>query len=466
MCLTGAAVLNEIADFGRTDRTIEPITFEPAGVLTNALGDPLVSSMMDSVPSLSVAPDTELVRSRRVAASATAWRVVVPLSGVVFLGMLPVTLIVPALKELLVDRFAASPFWTHAFMSINLIGGIAAAPLMIRLSSRGWQRRRVIVGAFLVDAILMGAMAVLPSLTAVLIARFFEGAAHLLAITSLMALAADWAGSGNRGRVMGMLGAAMMFGTACGTRVGGLAWQVWPGRTFELAACFALATAVFAAVGLREASTRQARTGLRDMMATLSKQRRLFVPFAYALLDRFCVGVVISTFVLYLATVGDMGPNGRSRLLVMFLFPFALLVYPAGRLCDRIGRIWPLALGSIAFGLVFATYGLIPIRLLPVAMVASGVLSALMFAPNLALCADLAAPEHRSLAYAGFNVAGSLGFLCGPLLGGILATVLAGTLPLAQIYAVTFVLAGATECIGAIVSLPFLLALRRDGQTR
>lgn len=147
MCLTGAAVLNEIADIGRTGRTIEPITIAPAGVLTNALGDPLVSSMMDSVPSLSVAPDTELVRSRRVAASATAWRVVVPLSGVVFLGMLPVTLIVPALKELLVDRFAASPFWTHAFMSINLIGGIAAAPLMVRLSSRGWQRRRVIVGA-------------------------------------------------------------------------------------------------------------------------------------------------------------------------------------------------------------------------------------------------------------------------------------------------------------------------------
>lgn len=148
-----------------------------------------------------------------------------PLSGVVFLGMLPVTLIVPALKKLLVDRFAASPFWPHAFMSINLIGGIAAAPLRVRLSSRGRQRRRVIVGAFLVDAMLLGAMAVLPSLTAVLIARFFEGAAHLLAITRLMALAADWATSGNRGRVMGMLGAAIMFGTACGTHVGGLAWQ-------------------------------------------------------------------------------------------------------------------------------------------------------------------------------------------------------------------------------------------------
>ncbi len=88
-----------------------------------------MSSMRDSAPSLSVAPDTELARFRGVAAPATAWRVVVPLSGVVFLGMLPVTLIVPALKKLLVDRFAASPFWPHAFMSINLIGGITAGSL-------------------------------------------------------------------------------------------------------------------------------------------------------------------------------------------------------------------------------------------------------------------------------------------------------------------------------------------------
>ena len=80
MCLTCAATLNEIADFGRTGRTIGP-----AGVLTDTLGDHLVSSMMDSAPSLSVAAGTEWVRSRGVAAPATAWRVVVPLSGAVFL---------------------------------------------------------------------------------------------------------------------------------------------------------------------------------------------------------------------------------------------------------------------------------------------------------------------------------------------------------------------------------------------
>ena len=58
----------------------------------------------------------------------------------------------------------------------------------------------------------------------------------------------------------------------------------------------------------------------------------------------------------------------------------------------------------------------------------SGVLSATMFAPNLAMCADWAPKGRHAIAFAGFNIAGSLGFLCDPLLTGAWDTF---TLPVA-----------------------------------
>src|SRR5262245_31607546 len=74
-------------------------------------------------------------------------RAFVVLGGAVFLAMLPVTLIVPVLKELLVDRYGASTFWTHSFMSINLIGAILASPLIAAACDRRVPRSRTITAA-------------------------------------------------------------------------------------------------------------------------------------------------------------------------------------------------------------------------------------------------------------------------------------------------------------------------------
>jgi len=70
---------------------------------------------------------------------------------------------------------------------------------------------------------------------------------------------------------------------------------------------------------------------------------------------------------LFLADVHGLAPEARSRLLVLFLLPFAVLVYPAGWLVDRIGRVRPIALGSAGFGVVFAAYGLLPLAWMPAA---------------------------------------------------------------------------------------------------
>ena len=125
-----------------------------------------------------------------------------------------------------------------------------------------------------------------------------------------------------------------------------------------------------------------------------------------------------------------------------------------------------MCVGSLGFGLVYALYGFVPIVWLPAAMIASGVLSAIMFAPNLAMCSDLAPPERRATAFAGFNMAGSLGFLAGPVAGGLIAALLSDRLSTVATYRTTFVLIGMTEVLCALLTLPLLLRLRRSGQTR
>ncbi len=395
--------------------------------------------------------------------SVSLRRIVAPISLAVFLAMIPVTMLVPVLKEVVADRFGVSIFWTHGFMSINMVGAIVAAPLGGILADRLGKRKRILIAAFLCDAILLWALGSVKNFPLFMALRLCEGMSHILALTTLMAIASDWAPSGRRGRMMGVIGAAMMFGTTVGSPLGGVVGRAAPLLVFPIGALIALAAGLLVVFFVREADDRRNGITLGDVRRLVRTHRALAVPYAYAFIDRLCVGVIISTFVLYLNDSLLLAPHQIGMMMACFMLPFAALTYPAGRLIDRFGRVWPIALGSIAFGIVFATYGLWSPDLLVVAMVISGVLSAAMFAPNLALCADLSPRGFSATAFAGFNVAGSLGFLCGPLLGGILCTFLLPAAGDASGYRITLGLAGATEILCALITLPMLLRLRRRG---
>ncbi len=387
---------------------------------------------------------------------------VVALALLTFGCMLPVTMLVPALKELVADRYGASAFWTHGFMSINMIGAILAGPIIALLADGRFPRKRIVAIALAADAAFLSLMAVAPNLPLLFLFRFLEGAAHILALSTLMAVASAWSDPARRGRTMGIVGALMMFGTACGTRLGGIAWTLMPNWIFHaagmIAAMLALLTLFVVAEPIRDAAHGRQRIGL---IRLIREQPRLGIAYAYAFIDRLCVGVVITTFGLFLADIHNLDPERRSMMLVRFLIPFAVLVFPAGWLADRIGRIWPLALGSIGFGLVFASYGFAPHEWLGMLMVASGVLSAVMFAPNLTICADLAPSHLRGAAFTGFNIAGSLGFIVGPLLAGGLFTIAARYDAVLSAYQTTFVFTGATQVLCALLTLPALLRLKR-----
>lgn len=417
------------------------------------------------MPSATHAPGSTFVGRTKVEApdDVRANRAkIVTVAALAWFAMLPVTMLTAPLKELI----HAGPFAAHVFQSINMAGAFICVPLIARFYHHQAMLKNVAALALSVDGVLLATMSVAPNVGWMLGIRFFEGAAHVIGISALMAIGAGLSPDARRGRTMGLIGAAMMFGTACGTRMGGALWVHLPVWFFYIAGLIAamtgLGTLLFAAE-----SRPERKTDRTPWTRVLGENPALSIAYAYAFIDRFCVGVVISTFVLFLANIHGLGPDARSSLLVMFLLPFALLVYPAGRLADRIGRVRPIALGSAGFGVVFASYGLVPLSWMPVVMIVSGVLSALMFAPNMTLCADLAPEAGRGAAFTGFNVAGSLGFLLGPVVAGS-AMLLMHWMDFSSIagYRMAFIVAGGGEVLCAAITLPMLRDLARRNVTR
>ncbi len=369
------------------------------------------------------------------------------------LTLIPVTLLVPGLRELVQVTHGGSASAAHAFMTVNMISGIVAVPIVMRLQ-RHFGTVRIWVAVLLaLDALVFLGMRSAPSLSALFALRALDGALHLPAITLLMVAANRMAGP-RRGGSLGLLGSSLMMGVAIGSPLGGRLVDQSPMLVYLVGAAIFIAAAV---VSLCISLPREEQTATPSRRYQWNTQIQLaWVPLTYAFMDRFVIGVFVSTFTLFLADVHHATGAQRGMLMALFLVPFALLCWPAGRLADRIGWYRPLVISNVLFGVVFAMYGRVPFGALPLLMILSGVLSALMFAPNLLLTSEVARRAGDGI-FGAFQIAGSLGFLVGPALGGVLVSVLRDDIGAVD-YDRIFTLVGALE--GAL-ALASALALGR-----
>lgn len=333
-----------------------------------------------------------------------------------FLALVPVTLLVPGLDELVVVRHGGSDAAAHAFMSVNMIAGMVAVALLMRRLRRLGDLRWWLAGFFLVNALAFFGMGRADSLGALFAFRLLDGAVHLPAVTMLM-VAANRAAGDRRGASLGALASALMLGITVGSPLGG--WLVQLGGTAVYDAGAALFL-VAAGVPLLAPATDAANQAPRDRYRWQWRRPESWIPLGYAFLDRFSIGIFVSTFTLFLAREHQIDPGQRGWLVALFMIPFAALCYPVGRLAERTGWFPLLVGGNIAFGLVYGSYGITPTGLLPVAMVLSGLASAFIFAPSLLLVSELVRRGHGEGLFGVFQIAGSLGFLVGPIAGGVL----------------------------------------------
>ena len=338
-----------------------------------------------------------------------------------FLTLVPITLLVPGLTELVSVAHGGTRFQAHLFVSLNQLTGIIAVPFAMRLHRRFPETHRWIVGLLALDAVSFVGMGTAGSLGELFAWRAVDGLAHLPAVTFLM-IAANRAGGARRGASLGVVAAALMVGVGVGAPIGGILVDRDPSLVYRVGAVL-LAVAAVAALAIPR--TAVAVDGpSRSRYAWDRTRVATWMPLAYGFADRFLIGVFVSSFTLYLTEVHQVSAATRGMLMSLFLLPFALLCWPAGRLADRVGWYGPIVSANILFGITYASYGLLPFALLPAAMVLSGVLSALMFSPSLVLVSEFARRGAGEGLFGVFQVAGSFGFLFGPLVGGLLVETL------------------------------------------
>jgi 1-acyl-sn-glycerol-3-phosphate acyltransferase len=373
-----------------------------------------------------------------------------------FLTLVPITLLVPGLTELVVDTHGGTRFQAHLFVSLNQIAGIIAVPIAMLLHRRWPATRWWILGLLAVDAVAFLGMRSAPTLGALFAWRALDGIAHLPAVTFLM-IAANRAGGRRRGASLGVVASALMVGVGVGAPLGGVLIDRDPMLVYSVGAVLLVVAALTSLMipVLAAPSAAGALAKERSRYAFDRRRPLSWMPLAYGFADRFLIGVFVSTFTLFLTEVHGVSAASRGMLMSLFLLPFALLSWPAGKLADRVGWFAPLITGNILFGFVYASYGVLPFGWLPVAMVASGILSAMMFAPSLVLVSDLARDGAGEGLFGVFQVAGSIGFLAGPLVGGVLVEVLRADSG-APAWAMIFAVVGLALTVLGIVSAGIL----------
>ena len=388
------------------------------------------------------------------------------LLGLVALSiMAPVTLPVPILRTLVSERFAVSELLTSLFMSVNMVGAALAAPLAGALADRFGRRRPLVVGALLVDARCFLAMTAELPFPIFLGIRFFEGCAHIFALSLLLSVASSLGSSQRQGLVMGITGAGMMLGVALGAPIGGMLGRVDVLRPLFAGAGLLVLAAIFASIALREVESVERRPGLAAIWRTIRSNRALLAPLVFAFADRFTVGFYTTTFSLFASGLHGAAPPRVGFWISAFMLPFALLSFPFGLLADRWSKTALMCGGSLVYGVLTATLGFWPSDFITLGMAATGIAAAVMFVPSMLMTTDLAEDSIRSTALGAFNTAGSLGFIIGPLTGGLVSEAVRAEHGAAAGYQAAFAVAGVSEILCVALTLPILIGLRRAGRT-
>ncbi len=384
------------------------------------------------------------------------------LAAVVFAVLFSQLLLYPGvatLVETLGADATTSPFAQTAldasmwFLVAEFAAYVAFVGVWGLASDATGRRTPFIVAGALAGAIGYASLAVVPTLGSipfegVLLLRVVQGSMTIGAFSLTMTMLMDL--DGGHGRNMGAAGIAIGLGAALGAPAGGQLTEVNP--IAPLVAAAGLLVCVGGLVTIVDDRAPDERRTVRALVGGVRRRPTLSIPYAFGFVDRLTAGFFALVGTLYFQVAFDVGAATTGLLLACFFAPFALLQYPMGALSDRIGRTIPIVVGSLCYGLGILAVGAAPsVTTAAIAMVAVGILGALVAPATMALVTDLAAESERGIAMAGFNLAGSLGFLAGFLIGGTVAS--------RYSYELAFLVVGGLEIAIAVIAVPVFLRL-------
>lgn len=394
-----------------------------------------------------------------------AWRVAV-LGLMALLMLLPVTLPVPVLRELVAERFGVSELLTSLFMSINMVGAVLAAPLAGVLADRFGRRPLLIAAALALDALCFLGLTRDVPFALFLAVRFVEGAAHIFALSLLLGLASGARPETQRGLVMGATGAGLLLGVASGAPLGGRLGHHDPLVPLYVGAAVVALAAVLSLVLLRETAGRErARPGIGEIARLVRASPIVAIPLLFAFADRFTVGFFTSTFPLFLRSVHELPPPRIGVLIAVFMLPFAALSFPFGIVSQRSSRALLMCGGSFLYGCLVASLGFWSTGALLGVMLATGAAAAVMFVPSLLLTVEALPESVRTTSMGAFNAAGSLGFILGPVTGGLVSQGVAASFGWPAGYSAAFAVAGGFEILLGLAAYGTMRRFERDARS-
>jgi MFS family permease len=410
---------------------------------------------------------------RAVLDSATPTRRAFPAAVVVFRATADVMLLT-ALAVYVGRR--GSPFAVSMVTAAYFLGLMLFSPVWGALADVSRRRYAVLLGttAFATLAVLplVGVGGVWP-----LIAVFFVYTVFAAGYSPLiLAIASERSSGETRGQSVGVINSARAGGGTIGRVLAGvLVGLLAPGVFYLVLAGISLLGTVAAVFVDDPASD---RTGTLDVSTVVGEVRSRLVPdvgadvfrqaglrwlYLAVVVQGVAVGGVLSLMPVYLTQ--EVGASERTMGLLLGLSPAlqTLLMYPFGRLADRIGRKPLIALGTTGRGVVFpflaaavTAPGTLELRLVVAGgsfLVLASSFSA-MFSSTTAFIGDVT-PDERSSEFMGLLwTTLSVGGVIGPLLLGTIATLAS--------YELSFA-AGGTLALGATVAVVFGVGTGHEG---
>jgi MFS family permease len=145
--------------------------------------------------------------------------------ALIFFSMLPVTMVVPVLKELIKDIHLSGNLAVAMFTSISMLGSFLFAPIAGIISDFFKNRSKIIGIAAIIDGLIFLSLTFITDLNLLMIVRFFEGAVHIFVIGLLLASVSDRERNPDsqyfqKGILMGIAGMLLSLGAAIGMPLG------------------------------------------------------------------------------------------------------------------------------------------------------------------------------------------------------------------------------------------------------
>lgn len=338
-------------------------------------------------------------------------------------------LIVPLLPQFArsfgVSRFAATAI-VSVFAGVRLASNVVTGSLADRIGTR----QAIAWGAFIVGAsslIIAGA----PSYAVLVTVRGLGGFGSALFSNALLTFVVTNAQAEQRGRAVGMLQGAFLFGLAFGPSVGGLLAEPlglrWP---FAIYGVFCAAAGLVALGFLPQihggpvaSDEAPVRTASFANLLRLCRDQAFVAALVMTGAAHWAgAGMRSSLIPLFGSEVVRAPPSIIGLSLTLAATAQLVCVWPAGRITDRFGRralAWRgfLLLAVIVLASVWATSVPAFLALLTLHGVGTGLVSVI----PAAIIGDVVPPGRSGVGVGALNTAGDVGTVLGPLVCGWLA---------------------------------------------